>query len=47
MLGELMDKSNPPGRGDADLYDRYMNALVKYVNAARTGASSDCSTTLR
>jgi cytochrome P450 len=38
MLGQLMDKSNPPGRGDADLYDRYMNALVKYVSAREDGS---------
>ena len=34
MLGELMDKSNPPGGGDAALYERYMAALRSYVEAA-------------
>jgi cytochrome P450 len=33
MLGELMDKSNPPGRGDADLFERFSAALGQYVSA--------------
>jgi cytochrome P450 len=38
MLGELMDKSNPPGRGDPELYERYVAALQSYVDAAETGS---------
>jgi hypothetical protein len=38
MLGELMDKSNPPGRGDADLYERYTAAVRRYVDAAEPGS---------
>jgi hypothetical protein len=38
MLGELMDKSNPPGRGDSELYDRYVAALERYVDATETGS---------
>jgi hypothetical protein len=38
MLGELMDKSNPPGRGDSELYERYVEALERYVDAAEPGS---------
>jgi cytochrome P450 len=38
MLGELMDKSNPPGGGDQALYERYMAALRSYVEAAEAGS---------
>jgi cytochrome P450 len=38
MLGELMDKSNPPGGGDSELYERYVAALQRYVDAAETGS---------
>jgi hypothetical protein len=38
MLGELMDKSNPPGRGDKELYARYTRALRRYVDAAAEGS---------
>jgi cytochrome P450 len=38
MLGELMDKSNPPGGGDPALYERYMAALRSYVEAAEAGS---------
>jgi hypothetical protein len=38
MLGELMDKANPPGRGDSELYGRYGAALKRYVDAAEPGS---------
>jgi cytochrome P450 len=38
MLGELMDKSNPPGGGDQALYERYTAALRSYVEAAEAGS---------
>jgi Cytochrome P450 len=38
MLGELMDKSNPPSRGDSELYERYVAALQQYVDAGETGS---------
>jgi cytochrome P450 len=38
MLGELMDKSNPPGGGDSDLYERYMDAVQAYADAAESGS---------
>ena len=38
MLGELMDKSNPPGSGDSELYGRYGGALRRYVDAAEPGS---------
>ncbi|MGI8863583.1 MAG: cytochrome P450 [Solirubrobacteraceae bacterium] len=38
MLGELMDKSNPPGRGDAELLERYTQRLQGYVDAAQDGS---------
>ena len=38
MLGELMDKSNPPGGGDSTLYRRYMAALRSYVEAGAEGS---------
>ncbi len=34
MLGELMDKSNPPGRGDDGLRRRFDSRLTEYVDAA-------------
>ena len=33
MLGELMDKANPPGGGDQVLYERYTAALSTWVKA--------------
>jgi cytochrome P450 len=38
LLGELMDKSNPPGHGDAGLYERYVAELRRYVDAAEPGS---------
>ncbi len=38
MLGELMDKSNPPGRGSEELYERYIDHLRRYVDAAEEGS---------
>ncbi len=38
MLGQLMDKSNPPGRGDRELYDRFTAALEHYVETAEPGS---------
>jgi len=38
MLAELMDKSNPPGGGDDDLYQRYLRALREHVAAEREGS---------
>lgn len=38
MLGELMDKSNPPGHGDSELFGRYGGALQRYVDAAEPGS---------
>jgi hypothetical protein len=37
-LGELMDKSNPPGGGDSELYGRYVEALERYVDVAEPGS---------
>jgi cytochrome P450 len=37
-LGELMDKSNPPGSGDESLYKNFVAALGKHVNAAEQGS---------
>ena len=37
-LGELMDKSNPPGGGSDELYERYMERLERYVDAAEEGS---------
>ncbi len=37
-LGELMDKSNPPGGGDESLYKNLLAALGKHVNAAEEGS---------
>jgi Cytochrome P450 len=34
MLGELMDKSNPPGSGDSELYGRFGAAVQRYVDTA-------------
>jgi Cytochrome P450 len=38
MLGELMDKSNPPGRGDSGLLERYTERLQGYVDAGQEGS---------
>lgn len=38
LLGELMDKSNPPGRGSQELYERYLEQLRRYVDAAQEGS---------
>ena len=38
MLGELMDKSNPPGRGDAELLERFSGRVEEYVSAAEVGS---------
>jgi hypothetical protein len=38
MLGELMDKANPPGRGDAELLERFQARLETYINAAEAGS---------
>jgi cytochrome P450 len=37
-LGELMDKSNPPGKGDESLYKNFLAALGKHVSAAEEGS---------
>jgi cytochrome P450 len=38
LLGRLMDKSNPPGRGDDALYQRYLLGLRSYVAEAPEGS---------
>jgi cytochrome P450 len=38
MLGELMDKANPPGGGSKELYERYTAKLERYVEAAEAGS---------
>ena len=38
MLAELMDKSNPPGRGDGELFSRYSEKLERYVEAGEEGS---------
>jgi Cytochrome P450 len=38
MLGELMDKANPPGRGDDELLQRYTERLQTYVDAPGPGS---------
>ncbi len=38
MLGALMDKSNPPGGGSDELYERYTASLRGYVDAAEPGS---------
>lgn len=38
MLGELMDKCNPPLPGDAGLYERFAAKLGHYVQAAEPGS---------
>jgi Cytochrome P450 len=37
-LGDLMDKSNPPGKGSRKLYQELLAALDKYVQAAEQGS---------
>jgi cytochrome P450 len=37
-LGDLMDKSNPPGKGSPKLYQELHAALDKYVQAAESGS---------
>jgi len=37
-LGELMDKANPPGKGDDEMLERYTAKLVPYVDAAEPGS---------
>lgn len=37
-LGDLMDKSNPPGKGSPKLYQELLAALDKYVQAAAPGS---------
>ena len=37
-LGQLMDKSNPPGSGDESLYKNFVASLGKHVNAAEEGS---------
>jgi hypothetical protein len=38
MLGQLMDKANPPGGGDDELLARYTEKLEAYVDAAEQGS---------
>jgi Cytochrome P450 len=38
LLGQLMDKSNPPGNGDDDLYQRFLFKLRPYVAAEDPGS---------
>jgi hypothetical protein len=38
MLGQLMDKSNPPGGGSDELYQRLGEKLQSYVGASRSGS---------
>ncbi len=38
MLGQLMDKANPPGRGDDELLARYLTRLGAYIDAAQEGS---------
>jgi cytochrome P450 len=38
MLGELMDKANPPGKGDDDLLARFQARLERYIDTAEDGA---------
>jgi cytochrome P450 len=37
-LGDLMDKSNPPGKGSPKLYEELVAALGRYVDAAEPGS---------
>jgi cytochrome P450 len=37
-LGDLMDKSNPPGKGSRKLYEELVAALNRYVQAAEPGS---------
>jgi len=38
MLGELMDKANPPGGGDDELLERYTRKLQPYIDAQEPGS---------
>jgi cytochrome P450 len=38
QLGTLMDKANPPGGGDPDLYERFITGVGRYVEAAEAGS---------
>ncbi|HWF54114.1 MAG TPA: cytochrome P450 [Solirubrobacteraceae bacterium] len=38
LLGQLMDKSNPPGSGSAELLSRFSERLGAYVEAAEPGS---------
>lgn len=38
LLGELMDKANPPGGGSEELYERYVEQLRRYVDGAQEGS---------
>lgn len=38
LLGELMDKANPPGGGSPELYDRFTAKLDRYVEAGEPGS---------
>lgn len=38
LLGELMDKSNPPGSGSEELYERFTSSLAAYVDAGEPGS---------
>jgi hypothetical protein len=38
LLGELMDKSNPPGNGSDELRDRLETSIGRYVDAAEAGS---------
>jgi Cytochrome P450 len=38
MLAQLMDKSNPPGHGDSELFGRYGAALQRHVDVAEPGS---------
>jgi cytochrome P450 len=38
QLGQLMDKSNPPGKGDPQLHDRFLERLRGHVERAEAGS---------
>jgi len=38
MLGELMDKSNPPGRGSDELFASYTTRLQEYIDGSQSGS---------